>query len=115
MNEDEAMRILGVSPGADAAAVAAAYRRLARRLHPDVNPAPDAGRRMAQLNRAYELLRGGASRPPRPALSPDMFWSAGVPLAEGVHPVRHPALMRAAGALLALAAALVLVVSQSQK
>lgn len=115
MNEDEAMRTLGVSPGADAAAVAAAYRRRARTLHPDVNPAPDAGRRMAELNCAYEMLRGGASRPSRPALSPDMFWSASVPLTEGAHPVRHPALMRAAGALLALAAALALAVSQCQK
>jgi curved DNA-binding protein CbpA len=50
-------RTLRVSRDADAAAVAAAYRRLARKYHPDVNPASDATQRMRELNQAYEILR----------------------------------------------------------
>jgi curved DNA-binding protein CbpA len=53
----DAYRTLGVSPYADAATISAAYRRLARELHPDVNHAPDANRRMKELNHAYEVLR----------------------------------------------------------
>ena len=48
--------VLDVAPGADAAAIKAAHRRRARDLHPDVNPAPDATERMAELNRARDVL-----------------------------------------------------------
>lgn len=55
--------VLGVPHGASAADVQAAYRRLARRYHPD---APDGGdpARMRTLNAAYAALRTG-SPPPR--------------------------------------------------
>ena len=52
--------VLGVDPGAPADAVAAAYRELAKRWHPDVNPEQprvEAERRMAEINAAYDLLR----------------------------------------------------------
>jgi DnaJ-like protein len=48
--------VLGVSPGATAAEVAAAYRRQAKRWHPD-RAGGDAARRMAEINAAYDLLR----------------------------------------------------------
>jgi DnaJ-like protein len=49
--------ILGVSPGADAATIRAAYRRLAKRYHPDHNPDdPTAAARMAAINAAYDTL-----------------------------------------------------------
>jgi hypothetical protein len=49
--------VLGVTPGASADEVAAAYRRLAKRWHPDrAGGAQDAGR-MAEINAAYDLLR----------------------------------------------------------
>jgi hypothetical protein len=49
--------VLGVPPGASAEEVAAAYRRLAKRFHPDRSPEHGADRRMAEINAAYDLLR----------------------------------------------------------
>jgi curved DNA-binding protein CbpA len=54
--------ILGVRPGASAASIKAAWRRLARENHPDLtgdDPAASrrATRRMAEINDAYEILR----------------------------------------------------------
>lgn len=53
---------LGLTPDADAAAVRAAYRRLARRHHPDLNRASDASAQMSELNEAYEALSDPARR-----------------------------------------------------
>lgn len=53
---------LGVSPHADQKAIEAAYRALARRLHPDLNPSPMAAAQMVGLNQAYDVLRNPASR-----------------------------------------------------
>ena len=52
---------LGLTPTADEAAIRAAYRRLARRYHPDV--AGTAGLpRMRALNAAYAVLGDPAQR-----------------------------------------------------
>jgi len=48
--------LLGVAPDADDRQVRRAYRELARRLHPDVNKAPDAAERFAALAEAYAVL-----------------------------------------------------------
>ncbi len=48
--------LLGVAPDADENGVRRAYRALARRLHPDVNKAPDAAERFAALAEAYTVL-----------------------------------------------------------
>ncbi len=50
-------RILQVDPSAEPEVIDAAYRRLARKYHPDSNPSPDAMRRMQEINEAYEVLR----------------------------------------------------------
>ncbi|GAB2748138.1 molecular chaperone DnaJ [Nocardioides pakistanensis] len=47
---------LGVSRDADADAIKKAYRRLARQLHPDVNPDPETQERFKDVTRAYEVL-----------------------------------------------------------
>ena len=49
--------VLGVAPGASGEEVAAAYRRLAKRWHPDRAGGQDAARRMAEINAAYDLVR----------------------------------------------------------
>jgi molecular chaperone DnaJ len=48
--------ILGVDRSADDAALKKAYRKLARELHPDVNPDPSAQERFKQVTAAYEVL-----------------------------------------------------------
>lgn len=48
---------LQVTQDASPAEIAAAYRRLARQVHPDLNPAPDAHRQMQSINEAYNTLR----------------------------------------------------------
>lgn len=50
--------MLGVSADADEEAIAAAYRKLAKRFHPDARPDDEAAvLRMAEINIAYALLR----------------------------------------------------------
>ncbi|MBS0644538.1 MAG: DnaJ domain-containing protein [Proteobacteria bacterium] len=49
--------ILGVERSADDAAIRAAYRKLAKRHHPDVNPGkPEAAERFKEISAAYDLL-----------------------------------------------------------
>ncbi len=68
--------VLGVPPGASAEEVAARYRALAKRWHPDRAPGAEAERRMARINAAYDELRGrapaapAAPAAPRPAPAP---------------------------------------------
>ncbi len=55
--------ILGVSRDADDAAIKRAFRKLARELHPDVNPDdPSAESRFKELAEAYEVLGDAESR-----------------------------------------------------
>jgi curved DNA-binding protein len=48
---------LGVEPGAGEAEIKAAYRRLARKYHPDVSKEAGAEERFKSVNEAYEVLR----------------------------------------------------------
>ena len=49
--------VLGVQKTDSDAAIRAAYRKLAKRHHPDVNPGkPEAGERFKEITAAYELL-----------------------------------------------------------
>jgi len=49
--------VLGVPRSAQAAAIKSAYRRLAKKLHPDANKNdPKAAQRFSELNSAYEIL-----------------------------------------------------------
>ena len=50
-------KILGVSKDADEKEIKRAFRRLARKYHPDVNPGdPQAEERFKEINEAYEVL-----------------------------------------------------------
>lgn len=53
---DDPYKVLQVDPEADPEVVQAAYRRLARKYHPDVATDPGAAARMAALNRAWEAV-----------------------------------------------------------
>src|SRR4051794_6267009 len=48
--------VLGLAPGASDSDIKRAYRRMARDLHPDVNPEPGAKERFQEVTRAYEAL-----------------------------------------------------------
>ncbi|VAX42009.1 Chaperone protein DnaJ, partial [hydrothermal vent metagenome] len=48
--------ILGVPRSATADEIKAAYRKLARQYHPDVSKAPDAEKRFAEAQEAYDIL-----------------------------------------------------------
>ena len=54
--------ILGVARDADADAIKKAYRKLARQLHPDVNPDPATQERFKDVSRAYEVLSDSGKR-----------------------------------------------------
>ena len=54
--------ILGVSPGADADLIKTAYRKLARKYHPDVSKEKNAEERFKDVNEAYDVLRDPEKR-----------------------------------------------------
>ena len=54
--------VLGVSRDASEDEIKKAYRRLARQLHPDVNPSEDAAERFKLVTHAYDVLSDPDSR-----------------------------------------------------
>ena len=54
--------ILGVSRDADQAAIKSAYRKLARKYHPDVNKTKEAEEKFKEINEAYEVLSDAEKR-----------------------------------------------------
>jgi curved DNA-binding protein len=56
-------RTMGVSRDASQEEIRKAYRTLARKYHPDVNPNnPEAVERFKEINEAYEVLRDEEKR-----------------------------------------------------
>ena len=53
---------LGLEPGAGDAEIKGAYRRLARKYHPDVSKEPGAEEKFKAVNEAYEALRDPQKR-----------------------------------------------------
>jgi curved DNA-binding protein CbpA len=88
--------VLGVSADADEEAINTAYRKLAKRFHPDRRPGDEAAvLRMAEINAAYALLRdsqfemlrrrpAAVARPPGPPA--DVRRALGAELAGALDP-----------------------------
>lgn len=58
--------VLGVAPGASKDEVTKAYRKLAKKYHPDLNPGDEqAAKRMAEVNAAYDSIMNGTPYGPR--------------------------------------------------
>lgn len=72
-NDVDYYRLLGVSRSADAREIKSAYRKLAKKYHPDANPGEDTTEKFQQLNRAYEVLNN-----PDLKKKYDMYGAAGV-------------------------------------
>ncbi|MGH9366179.1 MAG: DnaJ C-terminal domain-containing protein [Thermoanaerobaculia bacterium] len=63
MKKRDYYEVLGVSRGASEGEVKKAYRRLARKLHPDVNPGDKgAQKKFQEVQEAYEVLRDAEKR-----------------------------------------------------
>ena len=64
-------KILGVPRSADDKAIKTAYRRLARKHHPDVAKGKDSAARFQEISEAYEVLGDSEKRKRYDTLGPD--------------------------------------------
>ncbi len=81
-------KTLQVDPEAEAEVITVAYKRLASKYHPDVNPSPDSGRRMRDLNAAFEVL-GDPDRRARYDSTRTRSGARGRPRAPEAAPMAH--------------------------
>ena len=66
MAETDPYRVLGLQPGASKDEVSKAYRKLAKKYHPDLNPGDEqAAKKMAEVNAAYDSIMNGTPYGPR--------------------------------------------------
>ena len=64
---EDPYKVLGVSPDASDEEIKRAYRRLAKKYHPDLNPGDqEAARKMQEVNQAYEQIK-----------NPEKTWQTG--------------------------------------
>ncbi|CAH8640082.1 unnamed protein product [Heterobilharzia americana] len=79
--------VLGISKSATSIEIKAAYRKLARKWHPDKNPTEEASKKFIEINEAYEVLSN-----PKKRHEYDIFGRVhtdGSPPPPGHYPYRH--------------------------
>jgi HEAT repeat protein len=104
---EASLAVLGLGPGADEEEIRTAWRRLARRLHPDGSGDPATAARFARVARAYKVLKAlpaaaapasGAAAPYRRVLEAgDDLFALGRILAEDADPGAREAATRRLG------------------
>jgi molecular chaperone DnaJ len=68
---DDPYKVLGVSPDASDEEIKRAYRRLAKKYHPDLNPGDEeAARKMQEVNTAYEQIKNPEKAAPNGGYNP---------------------------------------------
>ena len=98
---DDYYALLGVGPAASAREIRAAFRQLAKLLHPDVSRLPSAAERFRRVMVAYETLSDPARRaaydagyrpagPQRAGSAPGSYGPAGEYVAYGAPPSHEP-------------------------
>lgn len=66
MAETNPYKVLGLDEGASKDEVTRAYRKLAKKYHPDLNPGDEAAaKKMAEVNAAYDAITNGTPYGPR--------------------------------------------------
>lgn len=66
MAETDPYKVLGLDEGASKDEVTRAYRKLAKKYHPDLNPGDEAAaKKMAEVNAAYDAITNGTPYGPR--------------------------------------------------
>lgn len=74
--KEDYYRILGLNKGADEKEIKKAYRKLARKYHPDLNPGDkEAEQRFKEINEAYEILSDPKKRAQYDQFGPSAFES----------------------------------------
>lgn len=72
-NKKDYYEVLGISKGASDDEIKKAYRKLAKKYHPDINKEPDAAEKFKEINEANEVLSD-----PQKRAAYDQFGHAGV-------------------------------------
>ncbi|MEO1272082.1 MAG: DnaJ C-terminal domain-containing protein [Myxococcota bacterium] len=75
MEFEDYYKTLGVARGASQDDISKAYKKLARKYHPDLNKEPDAEERFKKIGEAYEVLKDPETRRRYDALGAN--WKAG--------------------------------------
>ena len=83
-------KVLQVDPEAEDEVIAAAYRRLARKYHPDTASAPDAVARMAAINEAWGRIGDPARRAAFDRERAELGMPAAAPGGQGASPAGPP-------------------------